>query len=135
MANLTTTQKADMRRLFEENGLTPDDVFKHQHYIIITRGGIEKIQARHDIRITYEVQHYNEETKNLCLKAFAYRNDAPDNVIETFGEVNPKNNRNDYPWAMAEKRCLSRATLKLAGLYAHGVFGEDEADAFKKVAK
>ena len=25
--------------------LTKDDVFKHQHYIIITRSGIEKIQA------------------------------------------------------------------------------------------
>ncbi len=135
MGQLNKTQQAEMRRLFEENGLTPDDVFKHQHYIIITRGGIEKIQAKHDIRISYETEYYNPEHGMLTLKAFAYRNSDPDNIIQTYGEVNPKNNRNAYPWAMAEKRCLSRATLKLAGLYAHGVFGEDEADDFKKPAK
>ena len=132
MANLNETQKAEMRRLFEENGLTPDDVFKHQHYIIITRGGIEKIQAKHDIRITYELIHHSPSDGEVVMKAHAYRNEDPDNVIETFGEVNPKNNRNAYPWAMVEKRCLSRAVLKLAGLYAHGVFGEDEAEDFKK---
>ena len=132
MAKLTETQQKEMRRLFDENGLTPDDVFKHQHYIIITRGGIEKIQAKHDIRITYELIHHSPEKGEIVMKAHAYRNAAPDNVIETFGEVNPKNNKNSYPWAMAEKRCLSRSVLKLAGLYAHGVFGEDEAEAFKK---
>ena len=35
--------------------LTKDDVFKHQHYIIITRSGIEKIQAIENIHITYNV--------------------------------------------------------------------------------
>ena len=29
--------------------LAKDDVFKHQHYIIITRSGIEKIQAIENI--------------------------------------------------------------------------------------
>ncbi len=36
-----------------------------------------------------------------------------------------------YPVAMAEKRALSRVTLKAAGLYAEGVYGEDEADDFR----
>ena len=35
--------------------LTKDDVFKHQHYIIITRSGIEKIQAIENITIYFEV--------------------------------------------------------------------------------
>ena len=34
--------------------------------------------------------------------------------------------------AMAEKRAMSRAVLKLVGLYELGVFGEDEADDFSK---
>ena len=34
-----------LNRLFVENNLTEEDVFKHQHYTIITRSGIEKIQA------------------------------------------------------------------------------------------
>ena len=33
---------------------------------------------------------------------------------------------------MAEKRAMSRITLKLTGFYALGAFGEDESDDFKK---
>ena len=36
-------------------GLEKDDVFKHQHYVIITRSGIEKIAALENIGLTYEV--------------------------------------------------------------------------------
>ena len=41
------------------------------------------------------------------------------------GEASPKNNKNSYPWAMAEKRAKDRVVLKLAGI--HGlVYSEDE---------
>lgn len=41
------------------------------------------------------------------------------------GEASPKNNRNTYPWAMAEKRAKDRVVLKLVGI--HGlVYSEDE---------
>jgi hypothetical protein len=46
------------------------------------------------------------------------------------GEASPKNNKNGYPWAMAEKRAKDRVVLKLVGI--HGlVYSEDEADDFK----
>ena len=32
--------------LYKKYELTKDDVYKHQHYIIITRSGIDKIQAK-----------------------------------------------------------------------------------------
>jgi len=49
------------------------------------------------------------------------------------GEASPKNNKNSYPWAMAEKRAKDRVVLKLAGI--HGlVYSEDEADDFKRPA-
>lgn len=49
------------------------------------------------------------------------------------GEASPKNNKNAYPWAMAEKRAKDRVILKLVGL--HGlVYSEDEADDFKAPA-
>jgi hypothetical protein len=48
--------------------------------------------------------------------------------VETFGEVSKSNNRNAYPIAMAEKRALSRAILKLAGFYQLEVYGEDEVE-------
>lgn len=48
----------------------------------------------------------------------------------TTGEAAPYNNKNTYPLAMAEKRAIDRAVLKLVGL--HGlVYSEDEADEFK----
>ena len=47
-------------------------------------------------------------------------------TIETYGEASPMNCVNKYPIATAEKRALSRAVLKLTGLYKYGYFGQDE---------
>jgi hypothetical protein len=47
----------------------------------------------------------------------------------SIGEASPKNNKNAYPFAMAEKRAKDRVIIKLVGL--HGVYSEDEADDFK----
>jgi len=50
-------------------------------------------------------------------------------VVEEWsvGEASPKNCKNAYPWAMAEKRAKDRVTLKLVGI--HGtVYSEDEID-------
>jgi hypothetical protein len=47
------------------------------------------------------------------------------------GEASPANNKNAYPYAMAEKRAKDRVILKLIGL--HGlIYSEDEADDFKQ---
>lgn len=49
----------------------------------------------------------------------------------SFGEASPKNNKNAYPIAMAEKRAKDRVILKL--LAAHGdILSEEEADDFKR---
>lgn len=43
----------------------------------------------------------------------------------SIGEANPKNSKNAYPWAMAEKRAKDRVILKLSGI--HGlVYSEEE---------
>jgi hypothetical protein len=48
-----------------------------------------------------------------------------DRVEWATGEASPKNNKNAYPWAMAEKRAKDRVVLKLVGI--HGlVYSEDE---------
>ena len=39
--------------LYKKYDLQKEDVYKHQHYVIITRQGIEKIQAKENITITY----------------------------------------------------------------------------------
>jgi hypothetical protein len=49
------------------------------------------------------------------------------NRVITYGEATPKNNTNAYPYAMAEKRAIDRAVLKLIGIHGF-VYSEDEVD-------
>jgi len=122
-----------LKQKYEKYELTADDVFKHQHYIIITRSGIEKIQALENIHINYDV--IKCEPNFASVKATAFKDE---NTIQTFGSALKGNSFKDgntntwYVLEMAEKRAMSRAVLKLTGFYELGVFGEDEAEDFKK---
>ena len=121
-----------LKEKYIKYGLTKDDVFKHQHYIIITRSGIEKIQALEGIKIWYEVVKC--ETNFAAVKATAIKDAI---TIETFGSALKGESFKDgncnsfYTLEMAEKRAMSRAVLKITGFYELGVFGEDEAEDFK----
>ena len=122
-----------LKALYKKYELTTDDVFKHQHYIIITRSGIDKIQAKESIFINYDVVRC--ETNFCVVKANASKDDAK---IQTFGSALKGTNFKDgntntwYVMEMAEKRAMSRAVLKLTGFYELGVFGEDESEDFKR---
>lgn len=118
-----------LNELYKQNGLTADDVFKHKFYTIISRSGIDKIQAKNKIEIHYDLIHNSEDNKCIIIKATAK---SGEQVIQTFGESSPSNTSNAYPVAMAEKRAMSRAVLKLTGFYELGHFGEDEAEDFKR---
>ena len=132
---MNETQKERLQHLAKENGLTKDRFFKSpQGFVIITRQGIERIQAHKAIRVAYEVVSLSNDLKHVVLKAtgeMANGSGLPVQM-ETFGESAPDNTKQKYPVAMAEKRALSRVVLKLSGLYEVGVFGEDESDDFKR---
>jgi hypothetical protein len=125
--------KDKLIELYKKYGLTKDDVFKHQHYVIITRQGIDKIQAVEQINVTYEVIRC--EPNFSVFKALAEKDGKK---IETFGSAlkgegyKDGNTNSWYVAEMAEKRAMSRAVLKLTGFYELGVFGEDESESFKK---
>ena len=127
------TKKELLNRLFVENNLTDEDVFKHQHYTIITRSGVEKIMANNKIYVDYKVIRC--EPNFAVVKASGEITD--EKFIETFGSALKGTNYQDgntnswYVMEMAEKRAMSRAVLKLAGFYELGVFGEDESESFK----
>ena len=114
-------------------GLEKEDVFRHQHYVIITRSGIDKIQAIENITIDYDV--INCEKDFCVVKANALKGETS---IQTFGSALKGEGFKDgncntwYVMEMAEKRAMSRAVLKLTGFYELGVFGEDESEDFKK---
>jgi hypothetical protein len=127
-------KKDILNRLFVENNLTSEDVFKHQHYTIITRSGIEKIQANLEIYCEYEVIRC--EPNFAVVKAKGEITD--EKFVETFGSAlkgksyTDGNTNSWYVIEMAEKRAMSRAVLKLAGFYELGVFSEDESEQFKR---
>ena len=121
-----------IKEKYHHYGLDKEDVFKHQHYVIITRSGIDKIQAMENITIDYEV--INCEKDFCVVKANALKGETS---IQTFGSAlkggfKDGNCNTWYVMEMAEKRAMSRAVLKLTGFYELGVFGEDESEDFKK---
>ena len=129
-----------LNELFKKYELNPEDTFKHKHFHIITRSGIDKIQASAKININYETVKIE---KDFCvIKATGTRKDI---TIETFGSalygakklINNKwidtgTTTSWYVTELAEKRAMSRIVLKLCGFYELGIFGEDEAESFKK---
>ena len=107
-----------LKQKYIKYNLTKDDVFKHQHYIIITRSGIEKIMALEDIGMVFEVIKCE---KDFCVvKAQASKAETE---IQTFGSALKGEGFKDgncntwYVMEMAEKRAMSRAVLKLTGFY------------------
>ena len=83
---------------------------------------------------------------NITFERPLFIDADPDNVVMvvagqlgervewSVGEASPKNNKNAYPYSMAEKRAKDRVALKLIGL--HGLlYSEEEADDFKQPQK
>jgi hypothetical protein len=129
-------EREKLKDLYKKYELTPQDVFKHQHYVIITRQGIEKIQAKEQMLIKFDVVKC--ETNFAVVKATAALNKKDQNIIQTYGSAlkgatyKDGNTNSWYVMELAEKRALSRAVLKLTGFYQLGVFGQDESDDFKR---
>jgi hypothetical protein len=126
-------KKEKLMELYKKYDLDKDDFFKHQHYTIITRQGIDKIQALEQMSVHYEVIQC--APNYAVFKAYAEKDGKK---IETFGSALKGENYKDgntnswYVAEMAEKRAMSRAVLKLTGFYELGVFGEDESESFKR---
>ena len=118
-----------LRRLFIENGLHKEDAYKDPRgFVIITRTGIEKVQAKHKIVVAFEPVQIALDFVVIKAIGTSTMPDGSEALIETFGEASKANTSNGYIVAMAEKRALSRAVLKLSGFYMHGAYGEDEID-------
>lgn len=125
------TKKDILNRLFRENGLSKEDVYKDPRgFATITRTGIDKIVSKNNITLAYEVINLDVE-KGICVLRAAATMKVGSEVKNSmsFGEASPNNligGGKKYPVAMAEKRAMSRVVLKLTGFYEQGVFGKDE---------
>lgn len=125
-------KREKLKEMYSKYNLEESDVFKHQHYLIITRQGIDKIQALEQIEITYVLE---KAEKDFCVVKATAEKDGK--FIQTFGSAlkgsyKDGNCNTWYVAEMAEKRAMSRAVLKITGMYELGVFGEDESEQFKR---
>lgn len=122
------TKEETLKRLFLENGLVKEDVYKDKRgFVIITRTGIDKIVSKQNIAIAYEPVIMTQEW--VVLKATGSLDGKNAKVVMSFGEASNSNlmgGGKKFPVAMAEKRAMSRVVLKLTGFYEQGVFGQDE---------
>ena len=127
------TNNERLKELYVYYNLNKEDVFKHQQFgfIIITRTGIEKIMAKEDIKLDYEVVRCE---RDFCaVKCTATRISGEKIVsIPTFGTAQPKNCQSTYYLEMAEKRAKARAVLQITNFYSLGVYSEVESDDFKQ---
>jgi len=88
---------------------------------------LEKAAARAGVKWQAPQILESESSKAVAVLATGSIGDYSEWSI---GEASPKNNKNAYPWAMAEKRAKDRVILKLLG-FAGEVYSEEEADDFK----
>jgi len=100
----------------------------HGTYVLLHKA-LEKVAVHK--RIVFNeptILETNSEKKIVSLLVTGTMGDKSEWSI---GEASPSNNKNSYPYAMAEKRAKDRVILKLVGLHGD-VYAEDEADAFKE---
>tara|TARA_R110002012_G_scaffold156266_5_gene317259 strand:+ start:616 stop:1056 length:441 start_codon:yes stop_codon:yes gene_type:complete len=119
-----------MNKIYKDNDLDKSDVYKDRRgFSIITRSGIEKIQAKNEISVSYEV--IKAELDNCIVKAtsFVKEDDELNGEVyvpkmETFGSATKDNCRQPFRMEIAEKRALARVIIKTMN-YTN-VLGEDE---------
>ena len=123
--------REQLKTMYVEYNLCPDDVFTHKNYLILTRSGIEKIMAKSEIKVTFEVIRSERDFASVIATSH-----YGDKTLETTGSAlrgatyKEGNTQSHYVLEMAEKRSMARAVLKILNLYEIGVKTEDEADEF-----
>lgn len=133
------TKKLDPRliEILKEYGEDPNEALWDCHGTWVAyHRAIERIAAK--AGIVFEMPTVIEGNSSAKTVAIAVRGhmvtDAKDRTFRreewSFGEASPANNKNAYPYAMAEKRAKDRVVLKLVGLHGE-VYSEEEVDDFK----
>ena len=130
MDNTTKT----IKELYKKYGLESEDIFPHKHFTIITRQGIEKIEAKANIKLDLQTEVVSP---TYCAMKCTASIDGQEPVVMYASALNDpklkmKNCQSTYLLEMAQKRSTSRAVLKLCGFYTLGHFGESESDEFKR---
>lgn len=99
--------------------------------LIISHNGCLKINDKASAENQVKAECFSVD-KEGYEKSLVYTYCCPEQKIYEVGEVNKTNCKNDYPYAMAFKRCFDRVVLKISKLAYAGIYSETEADEFKE---
>ena len=118
----------DTLNILQKHGLSIEDCWDCHGTWVIYHKALERVAASQGIRFEEpQIICSDMEKKLIAIRVTGYTETLSEWSI---GEAAPYNNKNAYPFAMAEKRAKDRVILKLLGL--HGEFySEEEADDFK----
>jgi len=123
--------------LIKKYNLEENDFWTLRGKKIISFDGVVKIIDAEGVKfeMSDNLEHREGMGVAIKVKAWVESDEVGYAEEETFGEANDVNCKNQYFWAMAEKRGKARATLKLLGLYGGNLFHtEIEADDFQRKA-
>lgn len=99
--------------------------------LIISHDGCLKINdvLEEKLKFKPECMSLDKEGYNNSL---VYSYICPEQGIYEVGEVSKDNCKNDYPYAMALKRCFDRVVFKNSRIAYSGIYSDSESDEFLK---
>ena len=117
----------------KEIGLKSEDCLWDCHGTwVLKHYACERLAAHNGITWDDPILIENDsDAGKVVIKLWGYLGDKSE---FTFGEATPKNSKNAYPYAMAEKRAKDRIILKLIGFHGE-IYSEDEAEDFEEEVK
>jgi hypothetical protein len=121
----------EIAKFMADFGVNADEVWKIPQgtAYAIKHKALERVAAEQGIATTsLKVLALDQEKGIAAVEAEVRRGELQ---FRSFGEVSPKNNKNSYPLAMAEKRAVDRAILK-ALVISGEIYSEDELDDQKR---
>ena len=95
---------------------------------VVLHKALEKIASFKKITFSEPTIIHSDPKEKICILNVS--GSIGDRSEWSIGEATPYNNKNAYPFAMAEKRAKDRVILKLIDV-AGDVYSEEEADDFK----
>ena len=95
--------------------------------LIISHNGCLKINDKIEQKFKPECLK-----RDLVAGSLIYEYNCPEQGLYEVGEVSEENCKNDYPFAMAFKRCFDRVVLKNCKLAYSGIYSDSEAEEFKE---
>jgi hypothetical protein len=91
---------------------------------------LERVAAQQGI--TFEVPQFAEKDSANGIVAMMVVGHLKDRSEWSMGEAAPSNNKNAYPYAMAEKRAKDRVILKLLNTTGAPLYSDEESEDFKR---